>query len=107
MLLCRAGGVPDVEVAIDPAELEGLDEEGVRALYEERLAAQQSTASREVRYPAHSAQHPCPACSLTFMTFPEFKSGQPAPSYFALLSRDIALCVGGLRRRSPARSVRG
>ena len=37
-----------MEVAIDPAELEGLDEEGVRALYEERLAQQQSTASREV-----------------------------------------------------------
>ena len=44
----RAGGAPDVEVAIDPAELEGLDEEGVRALYDERLAQQQSTASREV-----------------------------------------------------------
>ena len=44
----RAGGAPDVEVAIDPAELEGLDEEAVRALYEERLAQQQSTASREV-----------------------------------------------------------
>ena len=42
----RAGGAPDVEVAIDPAELEGLDEEGVRALYDERLAQQQSTASR-------------------------------------------------------------
>ena len=46
--LCRAGGAPDVEVAIDPAELEGLDEEAVRALYDERLAQQQSTASREV-----------------------------------------------------------
>ena len=45
--MCR-GGAPDVEVAIDPAELEGLDEEGVRALYDERLAQQQSTASREV-----------------------------------------------------------
>ena len=44
----RRGGAADVEVAIDPAELEGLDEEGVRALYEERLAQQQSTASREV-----------------------------------------------------------
>ena len=35
-------------MAIDPAELEGLDEEAVRALYDERLAQQQSTASREV-----------------------------------------------------------
>ena len=46
--LRRAGGAADVEVAIDPAELEGLDEEAVRALYDERLAQQQSTASREV-----------------------------------------------------------
>ena len=44
-------------MAIDPAELEGLDEEGVRALYEERLAQQQSTASREVT----PAALPCPA----------------------------------------------
>ena len=48
--------MPDVEVAIDPAELEGLDEEGVRALYEERLAQQQSTASREV--PSAPPTHP-------------------------------------------------
>ncbi|CAK0783418.1 hypothetical protein CVIRNUC_006617 [Coccomyxa viridis] len=43
----KKGSAADVEVAIDPAELEGLDEEGVRALYEERLQQQQSTASRE------------------------------------------------------------
>ncbi len=48
--LRRAGGAADVEVAIDPAELEGLDEEAVRALYDERLAQQQSTASREVTF---------------------------------------------------------
>ena len=44
---CRGG--EGVEVAIDPAELEGLDEEGVRALYEERLAQQRAQApGREV-----------------------------------------------------------
>jgi hypothetical protein len=47
---CRAGIAPgDVDVAIDPAELEGLDEEGIRALYEERLAQQRSASTREVR----------------------------------------------------------
>lgn len=51
---CRASSAADVEVAIDPAELEGLDEEGVRALYDERLAQQQSTASREVTQLFHS-----------------------------------------------------
>jgi hypothetical protein len=48
-------GAGDVEVAIDPAELEGLDEEGVRALYEERLAQQRAGApAREVRAPWRS-----------------------------------------------------
>ena len=67
-------------MAIDPAELEGLDEEGVRALYEERLAQQQSTASREVRHAAPS--HPCKiapinqlaarsaSCSSSFSSLP-------------------------------------
>ena len=46
----RGPGAGDVEVAIDPAELEGLDEEGVRALYEERLAQQRAGGPvREVR----------------------------------------------------------
>ncbi|EIE19194.1 DUF382-domain-containing protein [Coccomyxa subellipsoidea C-169] len=44
----RSGIAPgDVEVAIDPAELEGLDEAGVRALYEERLSQQRTASSRE------------------------------------------------------------
>ena len=47
--MCRSGLAPgDVEVAIDPAELEGLDDAGVRALYEERLAQQRTASSREV-----------------------------------------------------------
>ncbi len=47
--VCRSGLAPgDVEVAIDPAELEGLDDAGVRALYEERLAQQRTASSREV-----------------------------------------------------------
>ena len=46
----RGPAAGDVEVAIDPAELEGLDEEGVRALYEERLAQQRAGGPvREVR----------------------------------------------------------
>ncbi len=48
---CRSGIAPgDVEVAIDPAELEGLDEAGVRALYEERLSQQRTASSREVPF---------------------------------------------------------
>ena len=62
-----------MEVAIDPAELEGLDEEGVRALYEERLAQQQSTASREVI-------HLCAALpmhySIYLCTIPHIISGR-------------------------------
>ena len=57
-------GRPDVEVAIDPAELEGLDEEGVRALYDERLAQQQSTASREVTSPLPITFPQLLSCSL-------------------------------------------
>ncbi|KAK9821340.1 hypothetical protein WJX81_008291 [Elliptochloris bilobata] len=41
------GAVGDVEVALDPAELEGLDEAGVRALYEQRLEEQRAAHSRE------------------------------------------------------------
>lgn len=37
-VLCRAGGA-DVEVTLSPEELEGLDNEGIRALYESKLAA--------------------------------------------------------------------
>lgn len=56
--VCRSGMAPgDVEVAIDPAELEGLDEAGVRALYEERLAQQRTASSREVPLPAHTPCH--------------------------------------------------
>ncbi len=43
------GALGDVEVALDPAELEGLDEAGVRALYEQRLEEQRAAHSREVR----------------------------------------------------------
>ena len=52
-------------MAIDPAELEGLDEEGVRALYEDRLQQQQSTASREVSllWCGHCSGHPAPCRS--------------------------------------------
>ena len=43
------GALGDVEVALDPAELEGLDEAGVRALYEQRLEEQRAAHSREAR----------------------------------------------------------
>eukprot|EP00887_Chlorella_sp_A99_P008170 scaffold12.g8170.t1 len=37
----------DVEVALDPTELEGLDDEALRSLYEARLAEQRAAAGRE------------------------------------------------------------
>ncbi|KAK9818025.1 hypothetical protein WJX72_005866 [[Myrmecia] bisecta] len=37
----------DVEVAIDPEELEGLDDAAIKALYESRLAEQRATSARE------------------------------------------------------------
>lgn len=54
-VLFRAGMAPgDVDVAIDPAELEGLDEDGIKALYEERLAQQRLASTREVTLPPHA-----------------------------------------------------
>ena len=50
------GALGDVEVALDPAELEGLDEAGVRALYEQRLEEQRAAHSREAR-PALGCQN--------------------------------------------------
>ena len=47
---CRREG--DVEVAINPEELEGLDDAAVQALYRQRLEAQQQSQQREVRCPA-------------------------------------------------------
>ena len=44
---CRREG--DVEVAINPEELEGLDDTAVQALYRQRLEAQQQSQQREVR----------------------------------------------------------
>lgn len=38
----------DVEVAIDPEELEGLDDAAVKALYERRLADERARNAREV-----------------------------------------------------------
>ena len=49
---CRKEG--DVEVAINPEELEGLDDAAVQALYRQRLAQQQTGQQREVG---------CPACA--------------------------------------------
>jgi splicing factor 3B subunit 2 len=40
---CRGPG-GDVEVTLSPEELEGLDNEGIRALYEAKLAAAQAAA---------------------------------------------------------------
>lgn len=37
-----------MEVAIDPEELEGLDDAAVRALYEQRLSEERARHSREV-----------------------------------------------------------
>ena len=38
----------DVEVAIDPEELEGLDDAQVSTLYEQRLSEERARHSREV-----------------------------------------------------------
>lgn len=38
----------DVEVAIDPEELEGLDDAQVKTLYEQRLSEERARHSREV-----------------------------------------------------------
>lgn len=49
-LLCRPPGAPaapDVEVTLTPEELEGLDNEGIRALYEAKVAAAQAAAKAE------------------------------------------------------------
>eukprot|EP00882_Tetradesmus_deserticola_P017079 GHRQ01018275.1.p2 GENE.GHRQ01018275.1~~GHRQ01018275.1.p2 ORF type:complete len:150 (+),score=31.29 GHRQ01018275.1:863-1312(+) len=42
-----AGGAPDVEVTLSPEELEGLDNEGIRALYDAKMAAAQQAAKAE------------------------------------------------------------
>jgi splicing factor 3B subunit 2 len=44
LLLCRPTGAADVEVTLTPEELEGLDNEGIRALYEAKMAAAQAAA---------------------------------------------------------------
>ena len=41
----------DVDVSIDPSELEGLDDAALRDLYEARVVEQRAAAGREVRYP--------------------------------------------------------
>lgn len=41
------GAAPDVEVTLSPEELEGLDNEGIRALYEAKMAAAQQAAKAE------------------------------------------------------------
>ena len=41
----RAGAPPDVEVAIDPEELEGLTEQEMEELYNERLASAKAGAA--------------------------------------------------------------
>jgi hypothetical protein len=43
----RASMPSDVEVSIDPEELEGLDDAAVRQLYEARLEAQRAANKRE------------------------------------------------------------
>lgn len=45
----ESGG--DMEVAIDPEELEGLDDVAIKALYEQRLAEERARHSREVSFP--------------------------------------------------------
>lgn len=44
---CRPAGATDVEVTLSPEELEGLDNEGIRALYEAKVAAAQAAAKAE------------------------------------------------------------
>ena len=48
-----------MEVAINPEELEGLDDAAVQALYRQRLEAQQHSQQREVRCPLSGCHLPC------------------------------------------------
>jgi len=47
IFVCRAPGAADVEVTLSPEELEGLDNDGIRALYEAKMAAAQAAARAE------------------------------------------------------------
>lgn len=68
MLRKDVGG--DLEVAIDPEELDGLDEASVRALYEQRLAEMRAASQTEVCSPsrkkliANPLRMSCLLCSL-------------------------------------------
>lgn len=55
MLRKDVGG--DLEVAIDPEELDGLDEASVRALYEQRVAEMRAASQTEVRCPCTVWSH--------------------------------------------------
>lgn len=54
----QTGG--DIDVAIDPEELEGLDDAAIKQLYEQRLAEEQARRAREV----------CSTCSLRMLNSP-------------------------------------
>ena len=93
-------------MAIDPAELEGLDEEGVRALYEERLQQQQSTASREVSllWCGRCSTHPAPCRSrFTWLQGAPRAAAGPrilrGPSLPVTVSR-FSACVSQLVQRA-------
>ena len=49
--ILRQQNPSDVEVAIEPEELEGLDEASIQALYNQRVAEERARNAREVRTP--------------------------------------------------------
>lgn len=59
--MLRQQNPSDVEVAITPEELEGLDEASIQALYNQRVAEERARNSREVSMSCFSS--PCPKCA--------------------------------------------
>lgn len=59
--MLRQQNPSDVEVAITPEELEGLDEASIQALYNQRVAEERARNSREVSMSRFSS--PCPKCT--------------------------------------------
>ena len=59
--MLRQQNPSDVEVAITPEELEGLDEASIQGLYNQRVAEERARNSREVSMNRFSS--PCPKCT--------------------------------------------
>lgn len=67
----------DVEVAIEPEELEGLDEASIQALYNQRVAEERSRNAREVcSFFFPILEHPSQKSSLHWRSEPRNAWGQ-------------------------------